>query len=306
MINRKLAIVIPYFKNEYFRECLESLEKQNDNRFNVYIGDDSSPQDPWILINSSQKKLNITYKRFDKNLGSISLTQQWERCLGMINGEEWIMLLCDDDVLSENVVNSFYKNLDEIEDAKSKVVKFASQVVDEYGKPVTEKYCHPKLQDYRDVFYDRFFNANRSSLSEHIFRRTSFQKYGFHDYPLAWHADDMAWLEFSEFGKIYSINEACVYFRSSAIHLSRSDFLLEEKRDTTYLFFNNVIYEYLENFNQYQITAILKRYELLTFSFKKVNFNFVFQFFRLKLKHEGIYEALKFIRRICINRKELK
>ena len=45
-----LAIVIPYYKIIFFEKTLESLAKQTDKRFHVYIGDDGSPNAPLELL----------------------------------------------------------------------------------------------------------------------------------------------------------------------------------------------------------------------------------------------------------------
>lgn len=41
-----LAIVIPYYKINYFEETLKSLSNQTDKKFKVYIGNDASENDP--------------------------------------------------------------------------------------------------------------------------------------------------------------------------------------------------------------------------------------------------------------------
>ena len=106
-----LAIVIPYYKINFFEKTLSSLAQQTDKRFRVYIGDDASPDSPEKLLEKYQGKFNFTYKKFNDNLGSISLVKQWERCIDMMKDEEWLMILGDDDVLDTNVVEQFYTNL---------------------------------------------------------------------------------------------------------------------------------------------------------------------------------------------------
>jgi cellulose synthase/poly-beta-1,6-N-acetylglucosamine synthase-like glycosyltransferase len=64
-----LAIVIPYYKIDYFEETLIALANQIDKRFKVYIGDDGSPNPPAELILKYHDCLNIHYKRFVENIG---------------------------------------------------------------------------------------------------------------------------------------------------------------------------------------------------------------------------------------------
>ncbi len=54
---KKLAIVIPYFKISYFEELLLSLSQQTVQEFNLYIGDDNSPDSPYKIIKKFDIKL---------------------------------------------------------------------------------------------------------------------------------------------------------------------------------------------------------------------------------------------------------
>ena len=110
-----LAIIIPYYKLTFFEATLQSLAYQTDKRFKVYIGDDASPEDCNYLISEFKGYFDFFYLRFETNLGSISLTEQWERCISLSGGEEWIMILGDDDVLGENVMEEFYKDESNVE-----------------------------------------------------------------------------------------------------------------------------------------------------------------------------------------------
>ena len=58
-----LAIVIPYYKINYFEETLKSLSNQTDKRFKVYIGNDASENDPIEIIEKYSVKLNLDYKK---------------------------------------------------------------------------------------------------------------------------------------------------------------------------------------------------------------------------------------------------
>lgn len=301
-----LAIVIPYYKPEFFEATLQSLAKQSDKRFTVYVGNDAAPVNPENILTSYTGQFDVNFHTFNDNLGKKSLTKQWDRCISLTKDEPWIMILCDDDILSENVVASFYENLEDIEKNNAHVVKFASQVIDGTGAFISERYTQPKLQNYNDVFYKRFFENYRSSLSEHIFTRKAYVKHGFRDIPLAWHADDFAWLDFSEFGNIFTINEASVYFRHSEVNISRITYLSKEKKELQYQFYTTIVYTYLHKFTPFQRDAILKRFEHITYQLQKNNFQFWRQFFPLKLKYRGFIEALKFTRRIFLNNKTIK
>ena len=176
-----LAIIIPYYKLTFFRETLKSLAAQTDLRFTVYIGNDASPENPEDLLKEFEGKFKLVYKKFDQNLGGTSLTKQWERCIEMMQEEEWLMVLGDDDTLSEQVVEKFYENLLTF-NKTSNVVRFSSQVIDENGDPVARVYQQPQYEDPIHSYYRKFTGENRGSLSEFIFRSGQYNKFKFKNY----------------------------------------------------------------------------------------------------------------------------
>ena len=255
-----LAIVIPYYKLTFFEETLESLASQKDKRFKVYIGDDASPENPLALLSEYKHKLDFVYHRFEKNLGEISLTKQWERCINLSGNEEWLMILGDDDYLEETVVALWYENY-HLFYKKAEVIRFATKLIIEETQRVSDTYKHPVWETANDSFYRKFEYLTRSSLSEYIFSRCSYVKYGFHDYPLAWNSDDRAWLEFSDNKPIFTINDSSVFVRLSALNISGKVDNMNLKSLSVITFYRFVILEKLKFYTAPQKDGIMRQYE---------------------------------------------
>lgn len=64
----KLAIVIPYYKIDYFEETIKSVAQQTDRNFMLYIGNDKSPDNPLPVIEISSKKTNINILNTKKTM----------------------------------------------------------------------------------------------------------------------------------------------------------------------------------------------------------------------------------------------
>ncbi|MGM1056434.1 MAG: glycosyltransferase family 2 protein [Bacteroidota bacterium] len=294
-----ISIVIPYYNLAFFERTLQSLEEQTNKNFKIYIGNDASPDDPENLISKYRKCLNIKYQHFEKNLGQTSLVQQWERCLELTEDEDWIMILGDDDYLSKNYVAEFYRNLPEIMQHNIQVVRYASQVV--HGEKVESKvFVNPKIEKSPDFFYRKFFGDARGTLSEQIFTRRSYLKYGFKNYPLGWGVDDIAWLEFSEFGKIFSINSATAFIRLSDKNISRKGYKTELKLQTKFTFLNYLVRNHLSNFKKKHRLPILLHYEIMGYEARKISLSLYFTVFAGLLSHLKFYEVLKFHRRFLM------
>lgn len=295
-----LAIIIPYYKLTYFEATLKSLANQSDKRFKVYVGDDASPDDCALVLNQFIGQFDLTYHRFETNIGGASLTQQWERCIALINDEDWLMILGDDDVLGENVVASFYRNLEEINRNGSQVIRFASRYIDEFQKPLKgyPDYFNPKLEKSEDSFYRNLLGQSRSSLSEYMFSKTSFRKFGFYNYPLAWHSDDRAWLEFTDGNKIYSINEAIVEVRvtQESITGKKDNEIVKQKARAQ--FYEFILSENQFNFTREQNINILLHYGILIQNQKPLSLTKVSFIFISLIKLLSFYNALRFVRRI--------
>jgi len=265
-----LAIVIPYYKISFFEATLQSLEYQTDKRFKVYIGDDNSSENPTCLLKKYEGKFDFQYHKFNENLGGTSLVKHWERCIDLAETQSWIMILGDDDYLDETVIDSWYKQYNNF-NRKANVIRFASRVVDEKLQTISGLYTHNVLEKPSDSYYNRFKGYTRSSLSEHVFLKQAYQKYRFTDYPVAWHSDDKAWLDFSEDKPIYSINESAVFIRMSAINISGKKEYDVVKNDATSKFLKDVLRQKLNDFNKAQRLELMLYFEEVTKRTRKLS-----------------------------------
>lgn len=291
-----IAIVIPYYKITFFEATLQSLANQTDKRFKVYIGDDASFEDPFDLLKKYKNQFDFVYHRFESNLGSISLVKQWERCIALSDDEEWLMILGDDDVLGDTVVASWYDNYGLFKE-KSNIIRFASRFIYEESLTISDIYTHPILELATDSFYRKYENLTRSSMSEYFFSRASYIKYGFHDYPLAWHSDDLAWLEFSDNKPIFTINESLVDVRVSANSISGNVDNVSQKDLATLEFYKFIVLKKLNFYNKQQRKRLLDKYENTIRHIRKIYLSEWFLIFFCYLKYYDSYSFKKVIKR---------
>lgn len=256
-----LSIAIPYYKIRFFEATLQSLAIQTDKRFKVYIGNDASSEAPTQLLEKFKNQFDFDYQYYETNLGSISLTQQWERCLAMVENEDWIMILGDDDVLQENCIASFYANLSDINANNCKVIRFATQVINQDSQFISDIYYHPKIENSVEFVMQKLQGHTRSSLSEHIFDKNKLITTQFRDFPLAWYSDLLGVLEFSDFKNIFTINEALVYFRLSGQNITSKNDNLVNKNIATYAFYYYLIDKKSHYFDALQQQFLLSRLE---------------------------------------------
>lgn len=249
-----LAIIIPYYKLAFFEPTLQSLANQTNKQFKVYIGDDASPEDCSLVLKKFDGSFDFKYHRFETNKGGESLSQQWERCIKLLDeSKKWFMILGDDDYLSENVVDEFYRNYAEIEKS-SYVVRFASKVINMIDNSQSDLYTNPLFESGIAYVSRKINEKTRGSLSEFVFNKKEFLKYKFTNYPSAFYSDDKIVLDLATKKNIFSINNAIVFVRISPESLSGQTQKVNDKLFLArFQFFQHLIknkFKYLDNFTR--------------------------------------------------------
>lgn len=296
----KLAIVIPYYKLTFFEETLRSLSNQTDNRFNLYIGNDKSPENPQDLINK-YSSIITKYKEFENNLGGKSLAAQWNRCVDeFITKEEWFIILCDDDCLSSNYVETFYNEINDIKSKDIKVIKGQIYKVDQYNKPLYTKKYDLIEEPVAQFYYKYLLGKYDCTISENIFNVSKYREVKFKEFDLAFGSDIIAVLEISDQKSIYFLKEAKMYFRYSDINISGVDLDSKNKKrkfsanleQTKYALANSKLY----NKNKDIIMLLCRNQYFFTRTVARKNISENIRLAYSLIKNIGLITALKITR----------
>ncbi|MBN2572304.1 MAG: glycosyltransferase family 2 protein [Ignavibacteriales bacterium] len=250
MNDYKLAIIIPAYKGKYLKETLQSFQKQTDQRFNLYVGDDCSPDNIEAIFSEFSHLSNFHYHKFQSNIGKYSLTDQWNRCVDLCQNEQYIWLFGDDDVCDEICVSKFY----EIQKrSKVDLYRFNLKVINDFGDIIIIQAPYPPQESHIEFARKRFGNKIISSVNEYIFNKESFINHGrFEKFPLAWCSDDATWIKLSMKNGIKTIPEAIVKWRLSEINISSQP--VKHKREIII-----AIKDYIEWFNNNVINIKLQK-----------------------------------------------
>lgn len=215
-----LAIVIPAYKSTFLAAALDSIAAQTCQDFTLYIGDDCSPHNLVEIVDRYRDKINLVYKRFDTNLGGKDLVAQWERCIDMTQGEDWLWLFSDDDVMEKNCVEEFYKTINE--KPKAGLIHFNVNRLDNATGKISPL---PKFPDFcSSKFYldEKLKGHLISFVVEFVVRRDVFFDNGrFQNFDMAWGSDFISWVKFSDAaGGIVTSDHAKVLWRKSNENIS--------------------------------------------------------------------------------------
>ena len=285
----RLAIVIPYYKIDFFEETLKSVADQTDQRFTLYIGNDASPSDPLPLIQKYFKEDEYRYFNYIKNIGGKNLAMQWERILENVT-EEWFLILGDDDMIAENFVEEFYKNLYEVNNLDISVIRYSQRWVNELNKPISTSTYFPVVNTTKDIWRSKYFDYVPSSLSEHIFRKDIYNIYHFYKLPLAWYTDDVAILQFSRDKGVFFINNSSATIRISNSNISGKKDNEAQKKEAKYLYEEFILNHYYHYFSNKEL---LKAIDLHIYETWKTKKKLKINLFKIYFKYGNWFRLLK-------------
>lgn len=213
-----IAIIIPAYKSEYLPTTLDSLVKQTDKNFKVYIGDDNSPDNLFEIVRRYIDKLNLVYNRFDENLGGKDLVAHWNRCLNMTENEDWFILFSDDDILDPDCIRLLRQ---EIQSTNYNVHHFNLKIIDADGNLLSTPAAYPKHLPALDFFKLLYTYKIDARMPEFVFRLSHFRKTGgFIPFELAMCSDNATVISCAYEKGINTIGQTYVQWRNSGKNVS--------------------------------------------------------------------------------------
>ena len=218
-----LAIVLPAYKPDFLRQALDSLAAQTSHDFMAYVCDDCSPHDLEPIVRQYEGRLPMRYIRFEQNMGGRDLVAHWERCIGQIQGETWLWIFSDDDVMGSHCVELFHEARQQ--HPEQDLFHFDTQVIDAQGRPTTDphyiKEDFPTRLSAEDFLRGRLGYRYNSFIVEYVVRRSAFDRAGgFVHYDLAWCSDDATWARMAESTGMLTISGDKVSWRKSDVNIT--------------------------------------------------------------------------------------
>ena len=240
-----LAIVIPAYKSKFFRESLNSLANQTNKDFKLYIGDDNSPEDLYVIVQDYLDKLDISYVKFENNIGAKNLVNQWNRCVNLIKDEKWVWLFSDDDIADENCVQLFYNTIVE-DNLYFDVYRFNTRVINDIGVLICETPESPEIDDYENMAYELLMGRRGNSMPDHIFSLKKYKELGgFYKTDFASAADWANSILFSENYGIRTLIGAKVNWRLGNFNITGSVLKNRSGKIKGHLQFLHWVYKFL-------------------------------------------------------------
>jgi glycosyltransferase involved in cell wall biosynthesis len=219
MNHSNLAIVIPAYKIYFLKETIESIVNQTCKRFTLYVGNDNSPYELYSVIREYENTIRIIYKKFNNNLGNHDLASHWNRCIDMVDNEEWVWLFSDDDLMDLKCVELFYKHIENHPD--DELLHFNVEIINDKGLQQEMVKSFPEKLSSTEFFTQRITSDLISFAVEYIFKKKIYAIEGkFQSFDLAWGSDDATWIKIAKNKGIKTIVGAKVKWRRSQLNIS--------------------------------------------------------------------------------------
>ena len=216
----QLAIVVPAYKDQYLGEALRSIAAQSDQRFQLYVCDDGSPEDLRKIFKAAELSQNAVFHRFEENVGGRSVVESWRRSVAL-STEPWIWLFSDDDLMHPNCVAAFYQALAQ-DSEPINIYRFSTVIIDGCSRVVHINPPNPERESVDEFIYHRLTNQRFSLAPEHIFRRSAYEaRGGFVEFAFALGSDDATWIKLAGSDTPFrGISGPRVHWRLSRINIS--------------------------------------------------------------------------------------
>ena len=215
-----LAVIIPAYKDAFLKEALQSLARQSDRNFNVYIGDDNSPCDLERIVSPFYSELQIRYTKFPNNIGAKLLVAQWERCIDLMQQEDWIWVFADDDIASNSCVKEF-RNAVKATGGAYDIYTFNTTVIDRHGAVISIPPLLPASESAVEYAQNLLLNKRANCMSDHIFSAKVYRRNGgFVHTDYAQGADWLNSILLAQDKGICHVPNAMIFWRYSGSNIS--------------------------------------------------------------------------------------
>lgn len=223
----KFSVCIPAYKSRFLAECIESILAQSFGGFELIVLNDCSPE-PVKQIVAAFDDARIRYYENERNVGAVQLTDNWNKCLALAQGE-YVVMMGDDDRMEPDYLEEFTRLMHDHPDLD--VYHCRSVVIDDRGQPLQLTPACPSYERVCDHIWHRLNQWRSQYISDFVYRIAALRsKGGFYPLPLAWGSDDItAYLACAGKG-IAHTGKPVFNYRSNNLSITSSGNDLEKMR----------------------------------------------------------------------------
>ena len=214
----KFSVIIPAYKPNYIKECIDSILAQTYRDFELIIVNDASPYDLDAIITLYDDK-RIRYYKNEENYGVVEMVKNWNHCLEYATGE-YVINMGDDDLLAPRCLEDYAKLIEKYPSLNVYHTRMAYINEQSVIKNLT-----PERAEFESVYSAiwHFFHGRVNRIGDWLFRTKTLKEYGGYVYlPCAWGADDITAFKMAAKGGVANSTYIGFLYREFDLTVSKS------------------------------------------------------------------------------------
>jgi glycosyltransferase involved in cell wall biosynthesis len=204
------SILLPVYKAQYLRECIDSIIAQTYTDWELIIINDASPE-PIDAIISTYSDPRIRYYVNETNIGGKDLVRQWNTCLVEAKGD-YCICIGDDDKMMPSCLTIYAKYIEKYPFAE--IIHGQTDIIDEQGEFVCHTTARPEWESAMSLLYHRTYNYKHQFIGDFCYASHPLKEQGgFYALPLAWGSDDISAIIAAQKEGIVNTSEVVFLYR---------------------------------------------------------------------------------------------
>lgn len=239
MTKIKYSIIIPAYKAQFLKECIDSILAQSYNDYELIILNDASPENIKSII-MNYKNPQISYYENQINVGAVNVVENWNKCLSYAKGD-YVICMGDDDKLASNCLETYnemmlkYPDLD-VYHARTIMINEQSEFCD-----IQED--RPSYETVYSMIWHSTFCSRLQFVGDFLYKTSSLRENGgFFFLPLAWESDYVTSYIMAQKKGIANTHEPIFYYRKNGLSITNSS-CIKLKMEATHTY-----YKWLKSF----------------------------------------------------------
>lgn len=214
----KFSIIVPAFKPNYLKECIDSILAQTYTDFELIIVNDASPYGLDSIIKQYNDK-RIRYYKNEKNYGAVEMVKNWNHCLEYVTGE-YVINMGDDDKLAPCCLEDYVNLINKYPSFNVYHTRMAY-----INEQSIIKHLTPERADFESAYSAiwHFFHGRVNRIGDWLFKTKALKENGgFYYLPCAWGSDDITAFKIAANGGVANSNYIGFLYREFDLTVSKS------------------------------------------------------------------------------------
>lgn len=225
------SILLPTYKPNFLKECIDSVLAQTYTEFELIIVNDASPYDIDSIVNQYDDK-RIRYYKNEKNYGAVDMVKNWNHCLEYATGN-YVINMGDDDKLAKDCLENYVNLIQKYPNYDLYHTRMA--IINENSEIIELQESRPEKESVYSMIW-HYWKGRRQVIGDWLFKtKTLRENKGFYDLPCAWASDDLSAFTAAKNTGVINSEKIGFYYRQTNKTVSSKNSFAPQKVEALYM-----------------------------------------------------------------------